>query len=77
MADRQGDINRYKEIEQQWHEEDKEFLAYTRNMIELKKQAGNPIVPLLKTVKVNISYNIYNHMKQIILIFRITLKQTI
>ncbi|XP_025419505.1 vicilin-like seed storage protein At2g18540 [Sipha flava] len=50
MADRQADINRYKAFEQQWHEEDKEFLAYTENMIELKKQAGNPTVPLLKTV---------------------------
>jgi hypothetical protein len=58
MADRQADINRYKAFEQQWHEEDKEFLAYTENMIELKKQAGNPTVPLLKTVNVNISYKV-------------------
>lgn len=80
MADRQNDINRYKAFEQQWHVEDKEFLAYTGNIIEKKKLTGNQIVPLLKTVKVNSSQhrNTIKYMFiKIILIFRVTLKQTI
>lgn len=52
LADRQSDIDRHNAFEQQWHEEDKEFIAYAGNIIEKKKLAGDPIVPLFKTVKV-------------------------
>lgn len=58
MRDRQAE----QAFEQQWYDEDKEFLAYTGKIIERKKQAGNPIVPLLKTVKVNSSDNM-KHIK--------------
>lgn len=53
LADRQDDINRHNAFEQQWHKEDEQFIAFARNMIEKKKMAGNPIVPLLKVVKVS------------------------
>lgn len=54
MANRQADIDRHTVFECQWQREDEEFIAYTKNIIEKKKLVGNPVVPLLKTVKVSV-----------------------
>lgn len=51
LANRQADIDRHAAFERQWHKEDEEFIAYTKNVIEKKKLVSNPVVPLLKTVK--------------------------
>lgn len=51
MANRQADIDRHEAFEHQWHREDEEFLEYAKNVIEKKKLVGNPVVPLLNTVK--------------------------
>lgn len=53
MAERQADIDRHEMFEQLWKKEDNEFIAFARNIIEKKKLSDNPIVPLLKTVKVS------------------------
>lgn len=53
MADRQEDINRYNAFEQQCCKEDEQFIAFTSDIIDKKKQAGNPIKPLLKTIEVS------------------------
>lgn len=52
MAERQADIDRHEMFEQLCQKEDDEFIAFAGNMIEKKKLSDNPIVPLLKTVKV-------------------------
>lgn len=57
MAERQADIDRYNAFEQQWHKEDEQFLTFARNVIEKKKIAGIPVVPLLKVVKVSCNSN--------------------
>jgi len=54
LANRQADIDRHAAFERQWQREDEEFIAYTKNVIEKKIIDGNPVVPLLKTVKVSI-----------------------
>ncbi|XP_008184806.3 trichohyalin-like [Acyrthosiphon pisum] len=51
LANRQADIDRHAAFERQWQREDEEFIAYTKNVIEKKILVGNPVVPLLKTVK--------------------------
>ncbi|CAI6361548.1 unnamed protein product [Macrosiphum euphorbiae] len=51
LANRQADIDRHAVFERQWQREDEEFIAYTKNAIEKKILVGNPVVPLLKTVK--------------------------
>ncbi|KAL4107288.1 hypothetical protein QTP88_017655 [Uroleucon formosanum] len=53
LANRQADIDRHAAFERQWQREDEEFITYTKNMIEKKTLVGNPVVPLLKTVKVS------------------------
>lgn len=55
MANRQADIDRHEAFERQWQREDEEFLEYAKNVIEKKKLVGNPVVPLLNTVKVSIN----------------------
>jgi len=54
LENRQADINRHLEFEREWQREDEEFIAYTKNVIEKKILAGDPVVPLLKTVTVSI-----------------------
>jgi len=54
LANRQADIDRHSAFEREWQREDEEFIAYTKNVIEKKISVGNPVVPLLKTVKVSI-----------------------
>lgn len=54
MANRQTDIDRHEAFEHQWHKEDEEFIAYTKNEINKIKLNGNQIVPLLKDVKVSV-----------------------
>ncbi|XP_050055151.1 trichohyalin isoform X4 [Aphis gossypii] len=51
MANRQADIDRHEAFERQWQREDEEFLKYAKNVIEKKKLVGNPVAPLLNTVK--------------------------
>lgn len=55
MANKQADIDRHEAFEHQWLREDEEFLEYAKNVIEKKKLVGNPVVPLLNTVKVSIN----------------------
>ncbi|XP_022168564.1 trichohyalin-like isoform X2 [Myzus persicae] len=51
LANRQADIDRHSAFEREWQKEDEEFIAYTKNVIEKKISVGNPVVPLIKTVK--------------------------
>lgn len=53
MAERQADIDRHEMFERLWQKEDSEFITFAGNIIEKKKLSDNPIVPLLKTVKVS------------------------
>lgn len=57
--EKQADIDRHIAFEQQWHKEDKQFITFARNVIEKKKVAGDPILPLLKVVKVSDIKNLF------------------